>query len=196
MGRPLLTGKPLQLVGDVQKEMQNNTVMKKYLLILLFACLPAFANDISVAFSPNSGAQDLIVKTIRSAKKEIRMAAYSFTCPKVMKELLNAKKRGVDVRIVIDDKGNRSKASKAAMNLVVNAGIPLRTVSKFKIHHDKYIIVDGKTVETGSYNFSKSAAENNSENVMVVWNNPDLAKKYLKHWQSRWLHGKDWKSEY
>ncbi len=170
--------------------------MKKILFLLIFACMPCFASDISVAFSPNSGAQELVIKTIQSAQAEIRMAAYSFTSPKVMKELLNAKKRGVDIKIVVDEKGNKSQASKAAMNLVVNAGIPLRTVSKYKIHHDKYIVVDGRTVETGSFNYSKSAAESNSENVMVVWNNPEVAAAYLKHWQSRWDAGKAWTSEY
>ncbi|MGG6157025.1 phospholipase D-like domain-containing protein [Salmonella enterica] len=77
--------------------------------------------------------------------------AYSFTSPVVVKALINAKKRGVDVRVVIDEKGNsceKCKASKAAMNLLVNADIPLRTVSKYKIMHDKVIITDGANVET------------------------------------------------
>jgi len=90
-----------------------------------------------------------------------------------MRKLLGAKRRGVDVQIVIDAKGNRSKASKAAMNLVVNAGIPLRTISTCAIHHDKYIAFDGRSVETGSFNYSHGAAKKNSENVIVIWNNPD-----------------------
>lgn len=170
--------------------------MKKLLFLLFFACLPCFATEISVAFSPDNGAQELVLETIRSAQSNIRMAAYSFTCPKVMRELLNAKKRGVDVRIVIDEKGNRSKASKAAMNLVVNAGIPLRVTSVYRIHHDKYVVIDDKTVETGSYNYSRSAAEGNSENVIVVKDDPEVAQQYLKHWQSRWDKGTDWQSEY
>lgn len=113
-----------------------------------------------------------------------------------MRKLLDAKKRGVDVQIVIDERGNKSKASKAAMNLVVNAGIPLRTISAYTIHHDKYIVVDGQHVETGSFNYSKSAASRNSENVIVVWNNPELAENYLRHWQSRWNQGAAWRSEY
>lgn len=83
---------------------------------------------------------------------------YSFTSPEVVRALISAKRRGVDVKVVLDEKGNRGKASVAAMNLLVNAGIPVRTVSKFKILHDKIIISDKNTVETVSYNFSRSAA--------------------------------------
>ena len=80
--------------------------------------------------------------------------AYSFTDPDVMKALIAAHQRGVDVKIVIDEKGNRNRASMAAINLIVNAGIPLRTNDRFPIQHDKILIVDNHTVESGSYNFS------------------------------------------
>ncbi|EAY6947815.1 phospholipase D family protein, partial [Salmonella enterica] len=113
--------------------------------------------------------------------------------------LINAKKRGVDVRVVIDEKGNtceKCKASKSAMNLLVNADIPLRTVSKYKIMHDKVIITDGANVETGSYNFSSAANKSNSENAILIQDVPELAQQYLQHWQSRWQAGRDWKSTY
>ncbi|MDR1311811.1 MAG: phospholipase D family protein [Burkholderiaceae bacterium] len=165
-------------------------------VLSFFLLLPAWAQKVDVAFSPSAGAEALVLKTIGSATKNIRMAAYSFTSPAVMKQLVAAKKRGVDVRIIVDEKGNTSKASVSAMNLVVNAGIPLRTTSKYKIHHDKYIVVDALHVETGSFNYSQSAAKNNSENVIVVWGSAEVAKRYLQHWQSRWDSGKDWVSSY
>lgn len=165
-------------------------------LILLFSAHVHAQTSIECAFSPDGDAETLILKVIDSSEKSIRMAAYSFTSPPVMKSLLAAKKRGVDVKIVIDQKGNRDRANKSAMNLMVNANIPLRTISKYKIHHDKYIVADGKTVETGSFNYSKAAATSNSENVVVIWNDPEIANRYLQHWESRWEKGTDWKSEY
>jgi len=172
--------------------------MKKFLIAIAFLfSSPAWAfPSVDVAFSPEAGAEALVLKTIDSARMSIRMAAYSFTSPQVMRKLIDAKRRGVDIKIVIDAKGNRSKASKAAMNLVVNAGIPLRTISTYAIHHDKYIVVDGRSVETGSFNYSQGAAKKNSENVIVIWNNPDVAANYLKHWESRWNQGIPWRSEY
>jgi len=151
---------------------------------------------IEVAFSPNEGSEDLVVKVIQSARSSIGVAAYSFTSPVIAKALLNAKKRGVDVRVVVDEDGNKSKASIAALNLLVAAGIPTRTISRYAIHHDKYMVVDKATVQTGSFNYSKAAAKSNSENVVVIWNNPDLALSYLKHWQDRFDQGRNYKSAY
>lgn len=151
---------------------------------------------IDVAFSPEAGGEDLVVKAIASARSNIGVAAYSFTSPVVAKALLNAKRRGVDVRVVVDENGNRSKASLAALNLLANAQIPTRTISRYAIHHDKYMVIDKMTVQTGSFNYSKAAAKSNSENVMVIWNNPDVALSYLKHWQNRFDQGKPYKPEY
>lgn len=151
---------------------------------------------IEVAFSPNEGSEDLVVKAIQSARSSIGVAAYSFTSPVIAKALLNAKKRGVDVRVVVDENGNKSKASLAALNLLVNAGIPTRTISRYAIHHDKYMVVDKSTVQTGSFNYSKAAAKSNSENVVVIWNNPDLALSYLKHWQDRFDQGREYRGAY
>ncbi|EHP4833476.1 phospholipase D family protein [Escherichia coli] len=111
---------------------------------------------------------------------------------------IQAKQRGVDVKAVLDWKANSTKGSAgvAAMNLLVNAGIPVRTVSQFKIMHDKVIITDGRNVETGSFNFSRAAARNNSENALVIRDYPVLANTYLQHWQTRWKMGKDWSSSY
>lgn len=86
--------------------------------------------------------------------------------------------------------------SRAAMNLVTNAGIPLRVNSNYKIQHDKVIIVDGRHVETGSFNYTASAEKYNSENAIVMWDAPELAGQYLKHWQSRWNQGRDFTPSY
>ena len=73
------------------------------------------------------------------------------------------------------------RAAGTAPNLLVN--------DHYHIHHDKTIIVDGHTVETGSFNFAPSAEAMNSENVVVIRGMPDVARQYLAHWQSRWDQG-------
>nr|WP_175792215.1 phospholipase D family protein [Burkholderia ambifaria] len=148
------------------------------------------------AFSPDGGAEALVLKAIGAARTSIRVAAYSFTSPPVTRALLAAKRRGVNVAVVVDDKGNRAKSSKQALNLLVNAGIPTRTIDAYAIHHDKYLVIDAEHVETGSFNYSASAASRNSENVVVVWNNPQLASRYLAHWQSRFDQGAPYHSSY
>lgn len=163
------------------------------------------AGTIEVAFSPNESAESLVVKVIDSARSEIRMMSYSFTSPVVAKALLDARHRGVSVQLVADWEGNASKKkdgtwkspkSIAAMSSLVTAGAEVRTIAAYDIAHDKVIVVDGATVETGSFNYSASAANRNSENVLVNWNNPALAKVYLQHFERNFRQGVAFKAAY
>jgi phosphatidylserine/phosphatidylglycerophosphate/cardiolipin synthase-like enzyme len=140
---------------------------------------------IEVAFSPNAGAQALVLKTIASAQREIHMLAYSFTSAPVTQALLSARKRGVSVQLVVDQvhnlKHDNSGKARSALSVLVGAGVDVRTTSAFAIHHDKVIVVDRRHVQLGSFNYSAAAEGRNSENVLVNWDNPVLASSYLQH---------------
>src|ERR1035437_7092396 len=60
------------------------------------------AGELEVAFSPNGGATDLVIKVIHSAKTSIRVLAYSFTSAPIAQALVEAHKHGVDVQVVVD----------------------------------------------------------------------------------------------
>lgn len=160
----------------------------------------AAVGKVEFAFSPREGAQELVVRAIASSKHEIRMLAYALTSAPVVEALIAAKKRGVDVRVVADYKENvsadRSGKARAAMGALVTAGIEVRTISVYPIHHDKVVIVDRETVQTGSFNYTQAAAKSNSENVLVLWNNPQLAIGYLSHWERNWRQSQDWQPAY
>ena len=136
----------------------NRTLHKCCLsgLISLALCAPVpavYAASIETGYSPEGTALQLVLKTIDSAQQEIRLMGYSFTSPEVAGALVRAKRRGVDVKVVLDWKANTGKqnqASLAAMNLLVNAGIPVRTVSQYKV-----IIADGRNIEVGSFNYTR-----------------------------------------
>ncbi len=49
--------------------------------------------------------------------------------------------------------GNHSRSSTIAMKLIADAGIPIRTLAAYAIHN-KYIVIDSRTTETGSFNYS------------------------------------------
>ncbi|AOP97938.1 phospholipase D family protein [Enterobacter roggenkampii] len=171
-------------------------------LLGLAMCYPVpmtYAATMETGFSPEGTALQLVLKTIESAQHEIRLMGYSFTSPEVSGALVRAKRCGVDVAVVLDWEGNTGKsnnASKAAMNLLAGAGIPVRTVSAYKILHDKVLVADGRHTQVGSFNFSRAADRSNSENVLVVWDDPAIAASYLNHWASRWAQGTDWKQTY
>lgn len=140
---------------------------------------------LEIAFSPNEGAQALVLKTIASAQREIHMLAYSFTSAPVAQALLSARKRGVSIQLVVDQAHNVNQDSsgkaRSALSALASAGVDVRTTTAFAIHHDKVIVVDRRHVQLGSFNYSAAAETRNSENVLVNWDNPTLASAYLQH---------------
>ena len=146
--------------------------------------------SVQVGFSPEGSARELVLKTINGARHSVQMLAYAFQAPDIVQALIDAEQRGVDVRVVVDKRRNAGKTSKAAMDRATRNGVELRTNDRYHLHHDKVIIVDGHTVETGSFNFAPSAETANSENVVVIRDMPEVARAYLAHWQSRWDSGK------
>ena len=168
--------------------------MKKFaflLAVLLAACQSQPVQNLSAqnppaveaAFSPRGGSLALILRTIGEAKNTIRVAAYTFTSQPVAEALLAAHKRGVDVRLVADAKGNQRYT---AARFLANAGIPVRLNGRYPIHHNKFMVIDGKILETGSFNYSAQAANKNAENVLVLRNAPQIAAQYEKEWQRLW----------
>jgi phosphatidylserine/phosphatidylglycerophosphate/cardiolipin synthase-like enzyme len=68
--------------------------------------------SLDVGFSPEGSAQQLVIRTLDSARESIRLMGYSFTSPEIVKSLVAAKRRGVDVRVVVDGKGGVKRASR------------------------------------------------------------------------------------
>lgn len=159
---------------------------------------------LEVAFSPDEGSENLVIKAIDSAGSakpaEILMLAYSFTSAPVTQALLRAVHRGVTVRIVADYKANISEdhsgKAQAALSALKTAGADVRVIKVYPIHHDKTIVVDRQTVELGSFNYSAAAAHRNSENVLVNWDNPDLAAVYVKHFERNYGQSEAFSTRY
>lgn len=158
------------------------------------------AGSIEVAFSPHEGSEQLVIKVVDSAKSQLRILAYSFTSVSLVNALLRAKKRGVDIQLVADEKNNvqddRSGKARAALSALVNAGIAVRTINTYPIHHDKVIVADRETVELGSFNYSDAAARRNSENVLVNWRNPKLAEVYTRHFERNFRQARAYQLQY
>jgi phosphatidylserine/phosphatidylglycerophosphate/cardiolipin synthase-like enzyme len=123
----------------------------------------------------------LVVKTIESAKNSIRVAAYSFTSKRIAIALLDAQKRGVDVRVVAERSNATARYTTATF--LANQGVPVRLDYRISVMHDKFLIVDGRTLETGSFNFTGAAEARNAENVLVL-HDAALAQQFGQEWGS------------
>jgi len=165
-------------------------------IILTFIFLltpPIHAADINlpkdtpvhVYFSPNGGCTAAIIDTINKSKTEILVQAYIFTSEPIGKALLDAHKRGVKVFVILDK--SQKKDGYSSVTFFANQGIPTYIDSYHARAHDKVMIIDKEVVITGSFNFSKSAETQNSENVLII-KSTELASLYRENWMKHRAH--------
>lgn len=140
---------------------------------------------ISVYFSPNGGAQRAIVDAIGKAKESIYVQAYSFTSAPIAKALVDAARRGVTVEAILDK--SQRQATYTGATFLKNEGIPVYIDDKHAIAHNKVMVLDGATVITGSFNFTKAAEEKNAENLLII-RDTGLAKLYMENWERHREH--------
>jgi phosphatidylserine/phosphatidylglycerophosphate/cardiolipin synthase-like enzyme len=173
----------------------NDRTMKRlplpFLLVLLLlvpACRPRDPQSlppIEVRFSPKGGCTEAVVEEIDAARTSILVQAYSFTSAPIAKALVDAHKRGVDVQVILDKSQRTEKYSSA--DFVQHADIPTFIDAQHAIAHNKIMIIDGRTVVTGSFNFTNAAEEHNAENLLVI-RSPEMAEKYAANWTAHLRH--------
>lgn len=147
---------------------------------------PIVPNQVEVYFSPRGGATDAIVRELNRAKKSVHVQAYSFTSPPIARALVEAKRRGLQVEIILDKSQRSEKYTEA--DFTAHAGIPTWIDDNHAIAHNKVMILDEETVITGSFNFTRAAEERNSENVLIIHKTPELARRYLDDWHKHRKH--------
>ena len=90
---------------------------------------------------------------------------------------------------------SNAAARYTAATFLSNQGVPVRIDYRYAIMHDKFILVDGETVETGSFNFTAAASEKNAENVLVL-HDPTAAQQYAREWERLWGESEGMKAQY
>lgn len=136
-----------------------------------------------VCFSPG----DACVQRIRGLFQQARVSAdvcvFTITDDRLSDAILDAHSRGVAVRILTDN----DKAIDAGSDIArfSNAGIATRIdATEYHMHH-KFAIFDRRTLITGSYNWTRSAAEYNEENLLVTYDQASLAA-FQKEFDRLW----------
>ena len=157
----------------------------KTFLLALFLAVSIQAADIQVYFSPQGGCTEAVVANLDKATNTVLVQAYSFTSAPIAKALVDAKKRGVKVQVILDKSQRTERYSSA--DFVQRAGIATFIDAKHAIAHNKIMVIDGETILTGSFNFTKAAEEKNAENLLVI-QDAALAAKYTANWQAHLKH--------
>jgi phosphatidylserine/phosphatidylglycerophosphate/cardiolipin synthase-like enzyme len=137
-------------------------------------------------FSPKGGCVEAIAREIQAARHEILVQAYSFTSDPLTLGLAEAKKRGVDVHVLLDK--SNEKESYSDLKLFVQHDLVPLIDSKHAIAHNKIMIIDRRVLITGSYNFTNQAEHENAENLVIIKGYPGLIKAYREHFESHKAH--------
>jgi len=132
-------------------------------------------------FSPDDGVAQHVVDLVNSADQNIYFLAYSFTSDEIAQAMLQRMKAGVEVRGVMDESQYKSNAG-TEYDVLRKAGADIRLDTIPGLLHHKVIIVDGKAVAFGSYNFSRNAEKINDENLVIVFN-PTIAQKFVAEFE-------------
>jgi phosphatidylserine/phosphatidylglycerophosphate/cardiolipin synthase-like enzyme len=156
--------------------------MQMKLAVMLFT-VECFGAE--VFFTPGDNPTGAIVRELGSVKSNVLVQAYSFTSAPIAKALLDAHRRGVKVTVILDKSQRSEKYSSA--DFLINSGVPTFIDANHAIAHNKIMILDGRKIITGSFNFTKAAEEKNAENLLV-FDDPKLAFKYTTNWQAHAAH--------
>lgn len=139
--------------------------------------------EISTYFTPDENYQKVILDYINNAEKEIKVMIFTFTDSNIAQALADAYKRGVDVKVITEtfQAGSRWSVYGDFQN-----EFPFILDKNYKTFHHKLLLIDDKYILTGSYNFTKSALENNDENTVIISDNEDMYEAYENEFDILW----------
>lgn len=141
-----------------------------------------FDENFSIFFCPNDNCRSQIISQISSAKNSIACMMYSFTLDDFGDEMVKAKERGVDVKVILE---TQQTSQYSEFEKFKAMGVSVIEDKDSYLMHNKFCVFDGKVLTTGSMNFSNNGTNNNDETLLIV-NNQNLAEQYIDNFQKHW----------
>lgn len=136
-------------------------------------------------------AQQNIVDIIRKAKKNIKIAMFTWTNYTLADAIIDAHNRGVHIEIVVDRYSGRGVSNKIC-NKLNNAGIVVRLNQGSELLHYKFAYIDDNLLINGSTNWTKAAFSCNDESFMVIPQMTPQQKKFMNTlWQRIFIYSQD-----
>jgi len=136
-----------------------------------------------VQFSPGPGCLNAITRCLEEAQKSVDICVFTVTDDRLAAAILDAHRRGVAVRLLTDDDKSFDRGSD--IERLEAAGVPVRTDRSEHHMHHKFALFDRALLITGSYNWTRSAARHNRENLLVS-DDPRLVAPYLRRFDEDW----------
>ncbi len=169
--------------------------MKKIFICLLSLLLfssQLFAEQLYEVYftSPGKTKSSLInpekglINAIRNSKTFFFGAFYDISSMNIAHELINAHKRGVEIKLVTDN----DTFSGGAIDALIENGIAVETDNSAGLMHNKFAVIDGTSVFTGSYNTTDNCSQKNNNNALLI-RSTELSSIYLAEFNEMFLAG-------
>ncbi|MBI2656981.1 hypothetical protein HYX03_04535 [Candidatus Woesearchaeota archaeon] len=132
------------------------------------------ARNPEVYFCPRQDCSMVFENLIDSANSSVHCALYDINLKNVIRSLAK-KSKIADVKVVIDSSNYREQIK----------GDGIRMDDDKQLMHNKFCVIDGEAVITGSFNPTSNDNYNNNNNVVVVYSNA-LAENYEDEFEELW----------
>lgn len=136
-----------------------------------------------VYFSPGDECLQAILQLLNQAQSTLHLCVFTISDDRITQAILNARHRGIAIRLLSDNEKLFDEGSD--IRQMARAGLSIRIdVTRNHMHH-KFAITDQKTALTGSYNWTRSAALYNHENILVI-EDPAVVAAYAAQFDKLW----------
>ncbi|KXK02747.1 hypothetical protein FBQ96_15165 [Nitrospirales bacterium NOB] len=164
-------------------------------LVLFAALVPLRASaTVDVYYAPEDQPIDRVAALYDRATTYIYASVYGLTAPAVVKSLVEAKRRGVDVRVITDRERLTDPKQQRALNTLRLAGVPVRINRHDGLMHMKQAVIDDRINTSGSANYTTSGNRYNDERLDVITDAAVTTKarrKFLSMWNDQ-ARFEDW----
>ena len=143
-------------------------------------------DGITALFSPSGGCTAALVAEIDKANQTLDIQAFTFTSPVIAQAVTSAYDRGVHIRIILDKSQRTDHYSSATF--FQNHHVRVFIDDQHAIAHNKVVLIDGKVLITGSFNFTKASEDRNAENLLIIHDRPKLFAAYLSNFEHHLDH--------
>jgi phosphatidylserine/phosphatidylglycerophosphate/cardiolipin synthase-like enzyme len=134
-------------------------------------------------FSPGNSCRDAILSALRQASSSLKICVFTISDDVISKEILYRFKQGIKVKIITDNDKCYDQGSDIEM--LANAGIEVMVDKSPNHMHHKFALIDKSILINGSYNWTRSAADHNHENI-ILSTDPELIKIFDKEFSRLW----------
>ena len=134
-------------------------------------------------FSPGPDCRIAIEQAMETALSELLICVFTISDDRLSDAIMAAHRSGLTVRVISDNDKMHDRGSD--VERLSQAGVNMRIDRSPEHMHHKFMVIDGHTVMTGSYNWTRSAETRNEENIIAV-DDPLLATRFSEEFERIW----------